>query len=97
VERIANDDDDNNVIESFMIQNMNNGSESNTNSTQPEINDKSNLTIYHQMKRLESSFNPEASNIIDNFEQGRDILLHSVNLALICGKFMKETQSFDDA
>jgi hypothetical protein len=46
---------------------------------------------------LESSFNPEASKIIDNFEQGRDILLESVNLALICGNVMKEPQSFDDA
>ena len=80
-----------------MIQKVNNGSESNTNSTQPEVNEKSNLKIYRQMKRLESSFNPEASKIIDNFEQGRDILLDSVNLALICGNVMKEPQSFDDA
>jgi hypothetical protein len=58
-----------------MIQKVINGSQSNTNSTQPEVNNKSNLKIYHQMKRLQSSFNPEASKIIDNFEQGRDILL----------------------
>jgi hypothetical protein len=68
VERIANDDDDNDVIESLMIQKVNNGSESNTNSRQPEVKDKSNLKIYCQMKRLESSFNPGASKIIDNFE-----------------------------
>jgi hypothetical protein len=49
------------------------------------------------MKRLESSFNPEASKIIDNFEQGRDIVLDSVNLALICGNVMKEPKSFGDA
>jgi hypothetical protein len=97
VERIANDNDDDNVIESLMIQKVINGSESNTNSTQPEVNDKSNLKIYCQMKRLESSFNPEASKIIDNFEQGRGILLDSVHLALICGNVMKEPKSFDDA
>jgi hypothetical protein len=69
VERIANDDDDNNVIESLMIQKVNNGSES----TQPEVKDTSNLKIYCDMKQLESSFNPDASKIIDSFEQGRDI------------------------
>jgi hypothetical protein len=80
VERIANDDDDNYVIESLMIQNVNNGSESNTNSTQPEVKHSSNLKIYHQLKRLESSVNPEASKIIDSFQQWRDILLDSVIL-----------------
>jgi hypothetical protein len=78
-----------------MIREVNNGFESNTNSTQPEVTDKSNLKIYCQMKQLESSFNPEASNIIDNFEQGRDILLDSV--ALIFGNAVKEPKSFDDA
>jgi hypothetical protein len=97
LERIANNDDDNNVIEPLMIREVNNGSESNTNSTQPEVTDKSNLKIYRQMKRLESSFNPEASKIIDNFEQGREILLDSVNVALICGNVVKELKSFDDA
>jgi hypothetical protein len=70
VERIVTDDDDNNVIESFMIQKLNNGTESNTNSTQPEVKDSSNLKIYLQMKRLESSFNPEASKIIDILSKG---------------------------
>jgi hypothetical protein len=50
VERIANNDDDNDVIEPFMIREVNNGSASNTNPTQPEVTDKSNLKIYHQMK-----------------------------------------------
>jgi hypothetical protein len=80
-----------------MLREVNNGSEFNTNSAQPEVTDKSNLKIYHQMKRLESSFNHEASKIIDNFEQGREILLDSVNLALICGNVTKEPKSFDDA
>jgi hypothetical protein len=46
---------------------------------------------------LKSSFNPEASKIIDNFEPEMDILLDSVNLALICGNVMKEPKSVDDA
>jgi hypothetical protein len=68
VERIANDDDDNDVIESSIIREVNNGSESNTNPTQLEATD--NLKIYRQMKRLESSFNLEASKIIDNLSKG---------------------------
>jgi hypothetical protein len=70
VERIANDDDNDDVIESLMIQKVINASETNTTSTQPEVNDKSNLKIYRQMKQLESSFNPEASKIIDNLSKG---------------------------
>jgi hypothetical protein len=60
LERIANDNDDNDVIESLLIQKVNNCSESNTNSTHPEVKDKSNLKIYCQMNQLESSFNPVA-------------------------------------
>ena len=97
LERIENDDDDDNVNDSFMIQKVNTSSESNADSTQLEVKDTSNLKIYCQMKRLESSFNPEASKIVDNFEQGRDILLDSVNVALICGKVIEEPQSFDEA
>jgi hypothetical protein len=97
VERIANNDNDDNVIEPLMIREVNNGSESNINSTQPKVKDTSYLKIYCQMKRLESSFNPEASKIIDNFVHGREILLDSVNLALICGNVVKAPQSFDDA
>ena len=97
LERIENNDDDDDVIEPLTIWEMNKSSETNTNSTQSEVTTKSNLKIYRQMKRLESSFNPEASKIIENFEQGREILLDSVNLALICGNVVKEPKSFDDA
>jgi len=43
VERIANDDDDDNVNDSFMIQKLNNNSESDADSTQLEVKDTSNL------------------------------------------------------
>jgi hypothetical protein len=71
-----------------MIQKVNNSSESNANSNQIEVKDTSSLKIYCQMTRLERSFNPEASKIIDPFEQGRDILLDCVNVALICRKLL---------
>jgi hypothetical protein len=80
-----------------MIQKVNNSSESNANSNRIEVKDTSSLKIYCQMTRLERSFNPEASKIIDTFEQGRDILLDCVNVALIYAKVITEPQSFDEA
>ena len=41
------------------------------------------IKVYCQLKQLESSFNPEASRIIENIEQGREILLDQVNFALL--------------
>jgi hypothetical protein len=59
VERIANDDDDDDVIESLMIQKVKN-----------EVKDPSNLKIYCQMTRLESSFNHEASKSLIILSKG---------------------------
>ena len=44
---------------------------------QPALSEKT-----KDKKQLESSFNPEASRIIENIEQGREILLDQVNFAL---------------
>jgi hypothetical protein len=50
------------------------------------------------LKRLESSFNPEASIIIENIEQGREIQLDQANLALFSASASKfEPTSFNDA
>jgi Reverse transcriptase (RNA-dependent DNA polymerase) len=46
------------------------------------------------MKQLESSFNPEASKII---EQGREIFLDQVNLVLFGGNIEEEPRTFDEA
>jgi hypothetical protein len=37
------------------------------------------------MRQLESSFNPEASKIVDEFEQGREIHLGYANIAMFIG------------
>jgi hypothetical protein len=50
------------------------------------------------MRLLESSFNPEASTMLQNIEQGREILLERENLALFRGIVIdEEPSSFDEA
>jgi hypothetical protein len=44
------------------------------------------VKIYHQMKQLESSFNPEASKIVDVFEQGREAHLVYANIVMFIGR-----------
>jgi hypothetical protein len=39
---------------------------------------------YRNLRQLESSFNPEASRIVERIEQGREILLDHANFALFC-------------
>jgi hypothetical protein len=46
---------------------------------QDELNKKK---IYRGMRQLESSFNPEASTVLQNIEQGKEILLEQANVAL---------------
>ena len=47
---------------------------------------------YQQMRISESSFNLEASKIVEKFKQGRDILLDSVNIALLSAILIKNQQ-----
>jgi hypothetical protein len=50
------------------------------------------------LKRLESSFNLEASKIIEDIEQGREIQLDLANLALFSASASElEPTSFNDA
>ena len=49
------------------------------------------------MRILESSINPEASKIVEEFKQGRDILLNSVNIALLSANMVKEPTTFEEA
>jgi hypothetical protein len=41
--------------------------------------------IYRAMRLLESSFHSEASTVLQNIEQGREILLEQVNVTLFSG------------
>jgi uncharacterized FlgJ-related protein len=51
------------------------------------------------MKILESSFNPEASKVMESIEQGREIFLDQVNGAMFnsASVFQKERKIFDEA
>ena len=53
--------------------------------------------LYLQMKLLESSFNTEASKIIENNEQGREIILNQDNVALFSGGIQVESTTFSQA
>jgi hypothetical protein len=53
--------------------------------------------IYRAMRLLESSFDPEASKVLQNIEQGREILREQANFALFSGIVIdEETSSFDE-
>jgi hypothetical protein len=50
------------------------------------------------MRLLESSFNPEASTVLQNIEQGREILLEQANVVLFSGIVIdEEASNFDEA
>jgi hypothetical protein len=50
------------------------------------------------MSLLESSFNLEASTLLQNIEQGREILLEQANVALFSGIVIdEESSTFDEA
>jgi hypothetical protein len=49
------------------------------------------------MKQLKCSFNPEASKVVEEFEQGRKTLLGYANIALFTGKIIEEPTTFEDA
>jgi hypothetical protein len=54
--------------------------------------------VYTAMQLLESSFNPEASTILKNIDQGRKILLEQANVVLLSGIVIDEEPStFDEA
>jgi hypothetical protein len=48
------------------------------------------ISIYKQMRRLESSFNPDAAQVVEQFEQGREILFDQANVELFSGRIINE-------
>jgi hypothetical protein len=54
--------------------------------------------VYKAMRLLESSFNPEASTMLQNIEQGREILLEQANVVLLLRNcIVKEPSIFEEA
>jgi hypothetical protein len=65
---------------------------------QPAFNDRTKQKVYGQLKQLESSYNPEASTLIKNIEQGREIFLDQANIALFnISSSELEPATFDEA
>jgi hypothetical protein len=54
--------------------------------------------VYRAISWLERSFNPEASTMLQNIEQGRRILLEETNVVLFSGIVIdEEPTTFDEA
>lgn len=53
--------------------------------------------VYPQLKQLESNFSPDASKIVKDIEQGKDIILDQANIALFSGNIQVEPTTFDQA
>jgi hypothetical protein len=44
--------------------------------------------VYRNLRQLESSFNPDASRIVERIEQGREILLDHANFVFFGGEIV---------
>jgi hypothetical protein len=90
------DDEDDDVIANSKIHEVNYGQDKlRSVQDQDELKKKK---IYRAMCLLESSFKPEASTMLHNIEQGREILIEQENVALFRGIVIDEDpSSFDEA
>jgi hypothetical protein len=93
-EKLEDDDDD------FIVKRTENpvvSSDASSNQ-EPALKDRTKEKLYRQLKRLESSYNPEASTLLKNIEQGREILLDQANIALFnISSSEIEPTTFDEA
>jgi hypothetical protein len=60
-----------------------------------EINQKIKRKVYREFKQLESSYNPDATRIINDIEQGRDIILDQANIVLFSRGTQFEPTNFE--
>jgi hypothetical protein len=62
------------------------------------LDEQKRAKVYRNLHQLESSFNPEASRIVERIEQGREIFIDYVNFAFFSiGSVEKEPTIFDEA
>jgi len=65
---------------------------------QLSLSERTKGKVYRQLKQLESSYNPEASTLIKNIEQGREFLLDQASIALFnISPSELEPSTFEDA
>jgi hypothetical protein len=67
-----------------------------TKDNEEEGND-SDKKVFRAMRKLESWFNPQATNAVENNNHGREIKLDQVNLALFSTEIIKEQTSYEEA
>jgi hypothetical protein len=85
------DDDDDNEDADVMelkMQLFNEGQEASQAVTNQD--DLKRMKLYRQLRQLESSFNPDAAQLVEQIEQGREISLDQVNLAVFSGIVINE-------
>jgi Reverse transcriptase (RNA-dependent DNA polymerase) len=85
--QLIDDDEDADVMESKILL-LNEGQEASQAVTSQD--DLKRTKLYRQLRQLENSFNPDAAKLVEQIEQGREILLDQVNLALISGMVINE-------
>jgi hypothetical protein len=63
----------------------------------PDERNNTNVKVFHEMKKLESWFNPQAKQAVNDFKEGRQISFHQVNLALFTTVTVNKPTAFDEA
>jgi hypothetical protein len=58
---------------------------------------KSDKKVFRTMRKLESWFNPEATKVVENYNNGREKTLDQVNLALFSTIIVKEPTTYEEA
>jgi hypothetical protein len=90
------DDKDDDVIANSKIREVKDGQDKSS-----SVQDQDELMkrkVYRAMRLLEISFNSEVSTILQNIEQGREILFEQANVALFSGIVIdEEHSSFNEA
>jgi FtsZ-interacting cell division protein YlmF len=67
-----------------------------TENSEDESN-KSDKKVFRAMRKLESWFNPEATNAVEDYSHGREMTLDQVNLALFSTVTVKEPTTYEEA
>jgi hypothetical protein len=62
-----------------------------------EVNQKTKRKAYRELKHLESSYNPDVTRIVNDIDQGRDIILNQANIGLFNGATKFEPKNFEQA
>jgi hypothetical protein len=93
-DHINNDYDDNDII---IQRETNDVLDSSINFSYQADKPSVDVKIYRQMKQIESSFNPKASKIVDEFEQGREVHLGYASIAVFICRKTEETTTFEEA